>query len=225
MPKAPQEVTVNNHLSVNELIEMFKPGSSQYNTVKSNLHRAMIRYYKQKDLNPNGSLIEGHQYFACPITGLRFCEVSNNHFKRFGISKDRFIELFPEFSECTETPHAMEIRRNKAAIKNSAKPKDMKTIVDISFDLNELKKTITEKATKERFKEIDLAWKDAIEDYHYFVCPLTQRRILGFTAAYFNKLENIGLTEDTVRNEFPMVKWLKITPLIKYTILHIYINT
>lgn len=213
MAKQTQDVTMNNHLSLEELINKYDPSTELFKSVKKNLNRSMERYYDQKGIDQSTMELDYH-YFKCPITGLNFCEVSNNHFKRFGITKERFLELFPEYKGITETPYASKFRRTKAKEKQPTPLDEVADFDETSFNKTKLLESLNVGTVRKQMKKHGADVNNLTKNYHYFLCPLTGGRILGFTPTYFKKTNDVGITKEMLQKKFPEHTFPERTPFV-----------
>lgn len=216
MPKPVKPVTHNEHLSEQQLLDKFKKNSDEWKNMSRVVPRTLTRFRSLKGLShlSNDQLTENYHYFKCPVTGLPFLEVSNNHFRRLGISGKRFLELFPQFKGIVETPYSTEFRRNKSGAKKAATatPDEMIKVGGVDVNLDELKRKINGKTAVSQLKKYGVDMANAIAGYHYYECPITASPLSGFNKIYFDKLKIAGITRAVFNKEFPSVDTRETTP-------------
>lgn len=207
-------ITTNNHLTKEELKCKFGVGTAEGKKLKSDTQESIQKKYgKTRPYD----WTENYHYFICPVSGCEIINFENNHFNRLGISKQRFLELFPEYHECYVYPPAItliriENKKKANAAKNSSKVEKLISINGKSVDLNLLLKEPFEKSTKEYFKKHNIAYDESIEGYHYFKCPITERKLRILGDSYFKALAKYDISKDDFLSEYPDTNTYESTP-------------
>lgn len=207
-------ITTNNHLTKEELKCKFNPNSAEGKKLKSHTRKSI--YNKYGKTLPN-DWTENYHYFICPVSGCEVVNFENNHFNRLGISKERFLELFPEYHECYVYPPAITLNRietkNKSTVeKGRKKIEKLISVNGKTVDLNLLLKEPFEKSTKEYFKKHNIAYDESIEGYHYFKCPITERKLRILGDSYFKVLAKYDISKDDFLAEYPDIRTYESTP-------------
>lgn len=195
------EVTDNNHLTIEQLKSMFAGNTELGKSARINLNRS-IKYAMKKHNLKKDNLIENYHYFICPITNGMVMFFQNNHFSRFGINKERFLELFPEFEYCyTYAPYFTVIKNEKDA--NKPRKITYAYVNGKSLDLEAFSKSIKESYIRKYLKDNSI--DTPIEGYHYQCCPITHKMVPSFNNAYFDKLSKHHVTKEDFVKEYPDV--------------------
>jgi len=211
--KKVNEILINNHLSATQLQDMLSESTKEGKSIRKNIAQSLINQYGKTDVD---QLIENYHYFICPVLGIQVVNFENGHFKRLGINKTRFLELFPWFEDCyTYAPYITIKRQENAKLKSQCEAMQNANIININgkpLDVTQLLKQPLEKSIKEYFKKQNIEYNDAIKDYHFYECPITHCKFRTLSTSYFNILNKFGITEDDFVIEFPDISLHKKTP-------------
>lgn len=224
--KEVDEVVVNNHLSKEELQNKFAVHTTDGKAVRKNISRSLTNKYGKIHID---ELIENYHYFICPVLNIPVVNFENNHFRRLGINKTRFLELFPYFENCyTYAPFITLNKQKKKQEKLQEASKQQQAnnikVNNKLLDINQLLKLPLEKSLKDYFNKQNIKYDDAIKDYHYYECPITHCKFRTLSTSYFNILGKFGITETDFVLEFPDVAIHKKTPYSRGISYNEYLN-